>query len=173
MASGYRARGIMVWVAVMVTAFAWVPTTYAHPDNTTDAKAAADKDTQSAKPASEPLRKDAEKPKIVAHEFTGTFNGERLTYVATAGETFLKNDDGENIASIFSVTYAKKDAAAPEHRPVTFVFNGGPGSASLWLHLGVFGPKAIALPADGTNSGAAPYKVEDNPLSILDATDLV
>ena len=112
-------------------------------------------------------------PKIFTREFTGTFNGERITYVVTAGETFLKNDKGENTASIFSVAYTKKDAGEPRQRPVTFAFNGGPGSASLWLHMGVFGPKRIVVPSDGRPAGAPPYAVEDNPLSLLDTTDLV
>src|SRR5207237_1146502 len=117
--------------------------------------------------------KDVEKPLAASRDFSGTFNGQRINYVTTAHETFLKDDDGDNTASIFSVAYTKKETNDPEHRPVTFVFNGGPGSASLWLHLGVFGPKTIALQHGGASAGAPPYKLEDNPLSILDVTDLV
>ena len=91
----------------------------------------------------------------------------------TAGEIFLKNDKDENTASIFTVAYTKDGASDPAARPVTFVFNGGPGSASLWLHMGVFGPKRIQVPSDATSAGAPPYTVEDNTLSILDVTDLV
>ena len=117
--------------------------------------------------------KDKDKPKVFTSEFSGTFGGERLTYKVTAGETFLKNDKGEDTAAIFTVAYTKKDVADARTRPVTFVFNGGPGSASLWLHMGVFGPKRVIVPSDGKPAGAAPYRIEDNPLSVLDATDLV
>ena len=117
--------------------------------------------------------KDDPKPKIFTKEFSGTFNGQRLSYVVTAGETFLKNDKDEDTASIFTVAYTKNGSVNPAERPVTFLFNGGPGSASLWLHMGVFGPKRIQVPSDATSAGAPPYILEDNTLSILDVTDLV
>lgn len=96
-----------------------------------------------------------------------------MSYTVTAGETHLKNDKGEERASIFTVAYTKDDEANPAARPITFVFNGGPGSASLWLHMGVFGPKRVVVPSDGLDAGAAPYAIDDNPFSILDVTDLV
>lgn len=151
------------------------PVTFADPDTTDAAKtdtnkdATKDKDTAPAKPAPEAPHKAPPKPQVVRHDFTGTFNGTSVSYVATAGETFLKNEKGEDWASIFSVTYAKKNAGAPEQRPVAFIFNGGPGSSSVWLHIGVLGPKVLAE----TNLGAAPYPLVDNPLSILDVADLV
>ncbi|MCB2107259.1 MAG: hypothetical protein KDE14_06135, partial [Rhodobacteraceae bacterium] len=111
--------------------------------------------------------------KAFVNDFTGTFGGARVSYRATASETVLKNDKDEEIASIFTVAYTRKDAGDPRTRPVTFVFNGGPGSASLWLHMGVFGPKRIVVPSDGRHAGAAPYRIEDNAFSILDTSDLV
>jgi carboxypeptidase C (cathepsin A) len=126
-----------------------------------------DKKKDEAKPAKK------EEPKTFTREFSGTFGGTSVNYVVTAGETFLKNDKGEDIASIFTTAYTKKGVDDPRTRPVTFVFNGGPGSASLWLHMGVFGPKRVVVPSDGKPAGAAPYDVTDNPLSILDVTDLV
>ncbi|WP_417450834.1 S10 family peptidase [Kordiimonas sp.] len=106
-------------------------------------------------------------------EKSGTFNGVKLRYKAIASETHLKNDKGEETASIFSVTYLRTDVKSNSERPVFFIFNGGPGSASLWLHLGVYGPKRVVLPSDAVDDGAAPYRLEDNPLSILDAADMV
>jgi carboxypeptidase C (cathepsin A) len=135
-----------------------------------------DEKPKTEKKADEDAGKDKDEkrePKTFARDFTGTFNGERINYVVTAGETFLKNDKGENTAAIFSVAYTKKDPGDPRQRPVTFVFNGGPGSASLWLHMGVFGPKRIVVPSDGKPAGAPPYVLEDNPRSLLDTTDLV
>lgn len=112
-------------------------------------------------------------PKQFVKSFSGRFNDERISYTVTAGETFLRDDDGDPTASIFAVAYTKDGEDDPMTRPVTFVFNGGPGSASVWLHMGVFGPKRVVVPSDGKDAGAAPYRIEDNPLSILDVTDLV
>jgi len=74
-------------------------------------------------------------------------------------------------ASMFYVAYFKKNAAS-EAQPVTFLFNGGPGSSTVWLHMGAFGPKRVVT-ADDTHSAAAPYAVVDNGQSLLDASDLV
>ncbi len=117
--------------------------------------------------------KKNEEPQVFTKEFSGTFNERRITYTVTAGETFLKNEKDENTASIFTVAYTQNGISEPADRPVTFVFNGGPGSASLWLHMGVFGPKRIVVPSDATSAGAPPYNLQDNALSILDVTDLV
>lgn len=80
-----------------------------------------------------------------------------------------KNPDA--VASIFYVAYFKKGAHA-ENRPITFVYNGGPGSSSVWMHMGAFGPHRIVT-ADDSHTAAAPYKLIDNNDSPLDATDLV
>ena len=82
-------------------------------------------------------------------------------------------ENGEADATFFAYEYIKKDVKDPSTRPVTFVFNGGPGSASMWLHMGVFGPKRAVIPSDPDDDGAAPYKVMDNPETVLDVTDLV
>ena len=101
-----------------------------------------------------------------------TVNGQRVRYTATAGETYLHDSDGNPTASIFATTYIADGTSDPRTRPVAFVFNGGPGSASLWLHLGVFGPQHLVLP-DAGDDGAAPYDIGENTRSILDVTDLV
>ena len=83
--------------------------------------------------------------------------------MATAGETYLRDDKGEPKASIFSFAYVRdgvKDAAT---RPVTFLWNGGPGSSSIWLHMGAMGPRRAAVPSDAKDDGPPPYVVEDNP----------
>ncbi len=114
-----------------------------------------------------------EEPQAFVKSFTGRFNDQHIAYTVTAGETFLKDGGGEPTASIFTVAYTKDGEDDPTARPISFVFNGGPGSASLWLHMGVFGPKRVVVPSDGSDAGAAPYAIEDNPLSILDVTDMV
>src|SRR5579859_7543292 len=74
-------------------------------------------------------------------------------------------------ASMFYAAYFKKNARA-ESRPITFLFNGGPGSSTIWLHMGAFGPKRVVTPGD-QHQPAAPYKLVDNQYSLLDSTDLV
>ncbi|MGH9586342.1 MAG: S10 family peptidase [Acidobacteriaceae bacterium] len=74
-------------------------------------------------------------------------------------------------ASMFYVAYFKKDAD-PETRPITFLYNGGPGSSTMWLHMGSFGPKRVETAGD-QHLPAAPYKLQDNPYSLLDVSDLV
>jgi carboxypeptidase C (cathepsin A) len=82
-----------------------------------------------------------------------------------------KKDEASPEASMFFVYYAKK-SADPEKRPITFIYNGGPGSATVWLHMGAWGPKRIVT-ADDTHTPAAPYQLVDNDSTLLDASDLV
>ena len=116
----------------------------------------------------------ANTPEARSYETRGqvTVNGQRVRYTATAGETYLLDEDGNPTASIFSTAYIANGTTDPRTRPVAFVFNGGPGSASLWLHMGVFGPQRLVLP-DVQDDGAAPYDVVENIYSILDVADLV
>lgn len=102
-----------------------------------------------------------------------TADGERIRYRTVAGETFLRDDDGEPTASIFSTAYLREGVEDPRERPVAFVFNGGPGSASLWLHMGVFGPQRVVLPSNAEDDGAAPFDIRENPETLLDEADLV
>jgi carboxypeptidase C (cathepsin A) len=112
-------------------------------------------------------------PKAYETEHSGTFGGKKLSYKAIAGETHLKNEDGDATASIFSITYLRTDKNAGDSRPVFFIFNGGPGSASLWLHMGVYGPKRVAVPSDAEDDGSAPFRLIENPLSLIDVADMV
>ncbi|MCC5854784.1 MAG: peptidase S10 [Idiomarina sp.] len=109
----------------------------------------------------------------VVTEHRVRIQGNNIRYRAVAGDTLLKNDAGEPIATIYSTAYFRTDVRDQEQRPITFVFNGGPGSSSVWLHLGLYGPKKVLVPSDAENPGAAPYEFKDNPHSLLDLTDLV
>jgi carboxypeptidase C (cathepsin A) len=95
----------------------------------------------------------------------------KLEYITHTGYLDLKNDTGKLIAKVFFTYYRKKGEAAA-NRPVTFTFNGGPGSSSVWLHMGGLGPKRVLLKDDGTAT-APPYKYINNEYSWLDKTDLV
>jgi len=112
-------------------------------------------------------------PTVFVTQHRGRFNGQAIEYTATAGETYVRDNDGEPKASIFTFAYIKKNVGENEVRPVTFVWNGGPGSASLWLHMGTFGPKRVSVPSEAGHAGAPPYAIVDATETILDVTDLV
>lgn len=99
-------------------------------------------------------------------------DGQTINYDATAGTLTLRNDEGKPTASIFYVAYTKPRAEGEEERPLTFFFNGGPGSASLWLHMGSFAP--VRVPTEGPEiTGPPPYDYGPNPYSLIDKTDMV
>ena len=110
--------------------------------------------------------------KNVSVEGSVTINGVTIPYTATTGKLVINRDDGTPRASIFHVSYVRKDKNDP-NRPVTFAFNGGPGSSAVWLHLGALGPKIVKLTGDGTQPIAPPATLGDNQFSILDSSDLV
>lgn len=118
-----------------------------------------------------------EPPRSFETQHEGRFHDTLVPYRCLAGETHVPGppghpQEGKPWASIFSFAYVA-DAPEPDSRPVAFIFNGGPGSASLWLHMGAFGPRRLVVPSDATHAGTAPYTVEDNTLCLLDRTDLV
>ncbi|MFK7936805.1 MAG: peptidase S10, partial [Saprospiraceae bacterium] len=100
--------------------------------------------------------------------------GKTINYRAVASETYLKNKNNATVASIWSVAYVQEGNGDSKKRPVTFVFNGGPGSASMWLHMGLLGPEVVKVNSDAKeDDGAAPYDLVNNEKGILDLTDLV
>ncbi len=111
-----------------------------------------------------------EVPPVVTHHQI-SLNGKTLSYTATVGRLPLKREDGRVEAEMFFVAYTL-DAQDAHKRPLTFAFNGGPGSASIWLHMGALGPKRVVLQQNGFMP-AAPYRLEDNPNSLLDRSDIV
>jgi carboxypeptidase C (cathepsin A) len=168
------------WVAVVLAAFS------------TSALVAEDTTTKSATPPAPPVL-----PADSTTEGAVTIGGQRIAYQSVAGiitvaateeedaqlgpdgkplpdsDAALVKDpkDASPTARIFYVAYFKKDAKA-ENRPITFLYNGGPGSSTVWLHMGSFGPKHVVTGGD-THLPAAPYKLADNEYSLLDTSDLV
>jgi carboxypeptidase C (cathepsin A) len=126
--------------------------------------------TEEVEPAAEavPASYDANS---ASETFTGNFGGRSVRYTATVEEQVLKSEDGTPKAAIVTTSYIAEPRDSS--RPVTFLFNGGPGSGSVWLQMGAFGPKRVAIPSDARDDGAPPYPILDNPDSILDVTDLV
>lgn len=110
--------------------------------------------------------------KSVPTKRTIRVGGQEIKYTATAGMMLMKLEDGTPKASIFYVAYTKDDVSDVSQRPVTFTFNGGPGSSSVWLHLGAFGPRRVQM-GDAGALLPPPYKLLDNEYSLLDLTDLV
>jgi carboxypeptidase C (cathepsin A) len=112
----------------------------------------------------------AEVPPVITHH-QATVNGKTFSYTATTGRLPIKREDGKIEAEMFFVAYTL-DGQEAGRRPLTFAFNGGPGSASVWLHMGAIGPKRVVLQQNGFMP-AAPYRLEDNPDTLLDRSDIV
>ncbi len=96
--------------------------------------------------------------------------GNAINYQAVAGSLVFRNGADSPIISMSYIAYFKRDAN-PTQRPITFIYNGGPGSATIWLHMGAWGPQRVFL--DDTSRTRAPYKTVNNDYSLLDASDLV
>src|SRR2546425_8735111 len=125
---------------------------------------------QQRTPQERPSPSPEEPPVITKHEVH--VGGRTLRYTATVGMIPIKNREGETEARIFFMAYTLDDAGGRGRRPLTFSFNGGPGSASVWLHLGAIGPKRVPMNPDGTMP-APPYQLVDNEYTWLTQSDLV
>lgn len=137
------------------------------------------------KPAPSKAEGKEEKPtpkdNLVVTKHSVRIGGREIKYTVTAGTMVLKEEttdrekeaEGEKArAQVFFVSYVKDGSGPKAKRPITFSFNGGPGSSSVWLHLGVLGPRRVVLQDDG-NLPKPPYELTDNEYSLLDQTDLV
>ena len=100
-----------------------------------------------------------------------TINSKNIDYTATTGMQPLWNNDGEPIASLFYTYYKRSDVKNTENRPLVISFNGGPGSASVWMHVAYTGPRVLKIDDEGYP--IQPYGIKENPHSILDVADIV
>jgi carboxypeptidase C (cathepsin A) len=125
-----------------------------------------------ATPKEGAVKTEPAKESLVKTRHEITVGGKKLEYEATAGTLPIKDDDGKARANVFFIAYTSLDKTAAAKRPLTFAFNGGPGSSSVWLHLGVLGPRRIVLEEKG-KSVSPPYRLVDNDMTLLDQTDLV
>ncbi len=100
-----------------------------------------------------------------------TINGNSLSYTATTGMQPLWDENGDPIATLFYTYYQKKNVTDHGKRPLVISFNGGPGSASVWMHVAYTGPKVLNIDEEGYP--VQPYGVQENPYSILDVADIV
>lgn len=120
---------------------------------------------QSSGEQAEPRRFEAERQ--------GVFGGERVRYRVVVAENFLADAQGKPGASVISTSYLRIDSGADEPRPVVFAFNGGPGSSSVWMHMGLLGPRVVDLGDELQPITTPPFRLADNPHSILDTADVV
>src|SRR5215211_5657843 len=133
------------------------------------------------KPEEKKEEKVPPKDNLVVTKHTVKIDGKEIKYTVTAGTMVLKEEtpdrekesEGEKPrAQVFFVAYTKDGNGSKAKRPLTFSFNGGPGSSSVWLHLGVLGPRRVVMQDDG-NLPKPPFQLTDNEYSLLDETDLV
>ena len=108
---------------------------------------------------------------IVITNHTTTIKGEKISYQAQTGTQPVWDIDGNPIASLFYTYYKRTDIKNVNERPLIFSFNGGPGSASVWMHLAYTGPKILKIDEEGYPT--QPYGYKNNPNSILDIADIV
>ncbi len=125
----------------------------------------------SAKPAPHKMVSVPPATPAAVTEHTIELGGQVIHYTARAGTITLRNQADQPTARIFYVAYTE-DGSDLTRRPVTFLYNGGPGSSTMWLHMGAFGPVHVVT-GDGTITGPPPYRIVTNPNSLLNKTDLV
>ncbi|MGE5626265.1 MAG: S10 family peptidase [Bacillota bacterium] len=145
---------------VLLLATMLAPVAYA-----ADAPSAA---TKAAAPEAKPIPKE---DKYVTRH-TVDIGGRSIGYTATFGNLVIKNDKDESVASMSYVAYVQDGVKDTDHRPLTFLYNGGPGSSSIWLHMGAFGPMRVVT-SNGEATPPPPYDLVPNDASLLDKSDLV
>jgi carboxypeptidase C (cathepsin A) len=167
-----------VWISLITLAVV-VRAADAPKINSTNSSAGSPRQSEATAGTNEPPTAKVEAGTIpdATHKPVFTTNtvaiaGRRVTYVAETGMLPILKTDGTSRASVFYVAYTRTGQTNPATRPVMFCFNGGPGMASVWLHLGALGPRRVKMNADGTLP-PLPFGLVDNEYSILDGSDLV
>ena len=107
---------------------------------------------------------------VVTNHFV-TVNGNRIPYSATAGTLPVWSDDDNAVATLFYTYYKRSDVKDNTNRPIFFSFNGGPGAASIWMHMGYTSPRVLNIDDEGYP--IQPYGTKENPYSIIDVADIV
>ncbi len=129
-------------------------------------------DKPADKPASDAAKNEPPKAEQSITQHSAVIGGAPVAFTATAGTLIVKNAKDEPWASMGYVAYVRKDAGPAARRPIAFCYNGGPGSSSIWLHMGALGPRRVVV-ADAAPTPPPPYQVVDNAYSLLDRADLV
>jgi carboxypeptidase C (cathepsin A) len=158
-------RVVSQGMAVLVLAVGWA--SHGSAQETPKEPAAAQ-----AKPAKAEPETPTPKEEMSVTDHTIRIGGQSIPYKAAASTTLLKDEKGEPTALIYSTAYTRSDVKDLTQRPVAFLYNGGPGSASVWLHMGAFGPRRVVTD-NAAATPPAPYKIVDNENSLLNKADLV
>jgi len=132
-------------------------------------EAAAKKEPE-AKPAEEATPPPKEESSVTDHSIH--IGGETIAYKATAGTILLKDDEAKPTASLFYIAYTGSDVKDLSQRPLAFLYNGGPGSSSVWIQMGAFGPRRVDT-ANAAPTPPPPYRLVDNPNSLIGLADMV
>lgn len=154
------------WLTAALLVFSLAPAAAQPPEAMPD-EGMKKKDEKTAK-ADWPKAED----NFVRTQHRATIGGKEVRYTATAGTLVLREENGRPRANIFFVAYTRDGVTDLSKRPITYTYNGGPGSSSVWLHLGAFGPRRVEMQDEGM-APPPPYQLVDNGESILDMTDLV
>lgn len=112
-------------------------------------------------------------PRRFESHHEATIAGQRIRYDAVVAEHFILDPAGKRAAGVFTTSYLRTDKKKSAQRPVIFIFNGGPGSASLWLHMGLVGPRRVDLPDAVNPPTVPPFRTVSNDESLIDVADLV
>jgi len=131
---------------------------------------AQDKEKDKDKAAETAIAAAKEESSVTEHSVR--IGGQTIPYKATASTTLLKNEKDEPVALLYSTAYTRSDIKDANQRPLAFLYNGGPGASSIWVHMGAYGPRRVAS-VDVGGGIAPPYKLVDNAESLLDRADLV
>ena len=140
-------------------------------ENSAQEKSAQEKSAQE-KSGPEAAKKEPPRAEQSITQHTAMIGGSPVSFTATAGTLIVRNDKDEPWASMGYVAYVRKDAGTASRRPIAFCYNGGPGSSSIWLHMGALGPKRVVV-ADAAATPPPPYQIVDNAYSLLDRVDIV
>ena len=160
-------RSLSFCMIALLLVFAWVAQNVAQeiPKETASPKSKT-LDSKAKPEASEPK----EESSVTDHKIS--IDGKSISYKATASTILLKDDKDLPTALIYSTAYTRSDVKDLSRRPIAFIYNGGPGSASVWLHMGAFGPMRVVT-ENAAATPPAPYRIVDNESTLLDKADLV
>ena len=128
--------------------------------------------TPTPTPTASDTKKEPPKAEQSVTQHTAMIGGAPVSFTATAGTLIVRNEKDEPWASMGYVAYVRKDVSPASRRPIAFCYNGGPGSSSIWLHMGALGPKRVVV-ADAATTPPPPYQIVDNAYSLLDRVDIV
>ena len=155
--------------SLILAAFVAVAAAPAHGQARGNQQAQTPAQTPATGPREEYFGPAEEKVSTTSH--TIRLDGKDIKYTATVGTIPIRLDNGVVQARMFFVAYTK-DGEDPHTRPISFLYNGGPGAATVWLHMGSYAPKSVRMADDGMQP-APPFQLQDNENSLIDATDMV